>query len=119
MKRVFTIILPVVLSAPSAANGLTVTNFDRAPQSIAVIEKNIERQIRVLPGQTMEGLCAARCKVKLSNGAEYTLNAGDRVSIERGELVIDSEEVDVEVSKDTDAYVTPFGGHIELAPSRG
>lgn len=80
--------LAALLAAPQA-HALQLTNRDAADHKIAITEKTSTQEITVKPSQVVEGLCAAGCTMKMSDGEEYEFDGNEVVSIEEGLMFLD------------------------------
>jgi hypothetical protein len=78
----------VLLSSTAAAHAVTITNRDEQDHKVTVIEGEIKADHLLKPSQTLNGICAKGCTIRLNDNEddEYLLEGDDVVSIEDGSL---------------------------------
>jgi hypothetical protein len=81
----------IVLVSGSAASAVSITNRDEHDHKVTVIEGEVRADHMVKPSQTLNGICAKGCTIRLNDSEddEYLLEANDVVSIEDGSLYYD------------------------------
>mgnify|MGYP007103846965 FL=1 len=93
-----------LLSSSTAAHAVSITNRDEHDHTVTVIEGNTKANHVLKPSQTLNGICAKGCTIRLNDveDDEYQLEGEDVVSIEDGSLFYDGP--------DTAAAQRPAGG---------
>ena len=93
-----------LLSSSTAAHAVSITNRDEHDHTVTVIEGNTKANHVLKPSQTLNGICAKGCTIRLNDveDDEYQLEGEDVVSIEDGSLFYDGP--------DTAAAQLPVGG---------
>ena len=92
LKRAVGVIL--LLSSSTAAHAVSITNRDELDHKLTVIEGNAKADHVLKPSQTLNGICAKGCTIRLNDidDAEYELEGNDVVSIEDGNLYYDGPD---------------------------
>jgi hypothetical protein len=78
----------VLLLGSTAAHAVSITNRDEQDHKVTVIEGDTTAEHVLKPSQTLNGICAKGCTIRLNDSEddEYLLEANDVVSIEDGSL---------------------------------
>ena len=78
----------VLLLGSTAAHAVSITNRDEQDHKVTVIEGDATADHVLKPSQTLNGICAKGCTIRLNDSEddEYLLEANDVVSIEDGSL---------------------------------
>jgi len=78
----------VLLLSATAAHAVSITNRDEQDHKVTVIEGDTTADHVLKPSQTLNGICAKGCTIRLNDSEddEYLLEANDVVSIEDGSL---------------------------------
>lgn len=68
----------------TVAQAVTITNNDGKEHKLTVFEGENNKDILIKPGQTLEGLCATKCSVRVNDDEdnEYELEVEEKISIE-------------------------------------
>jgi hypothetical protein len=77
-----------LLLSSTAAHAVSITNRDEQDHKVTVIEGDATADHVLKPSQTLNGICAKGCTIRLNDSEddEYLLEASDVVSIEDGSL---------------------------------
>ena len=77
-----------LLLSSTAAHAVSITNRDEQDHKVTVIEGDATADHVLKPSQTLNGICAKGCTIRLNDSEddEYLLEANDVVSIEDGSL---------------------------------
>jgi hypothetical protein len=73
------------------ANALSITNEDEVAYSFDVIIGEDDAEIDAIElaaGESVSDVCPQGCKVKLPNGAEFSFEGNENVSIKNGVFMI-------------------------------
>lgn len=86
--------LILLLSSSTAAHAVSITNRDEHDHKVTVIEGDTKADHLLKPSQTLSGICAKGCVIRLNDSEddEYQLEANDVVSIEDGSLYYDGPD---------------------------
>ena len=88
----------LLLSSTTAAHAVSITNRDEQDHKVTVIEGDATADHMLKPSQTLNGICAKGCTIRLNDSEddEYLLEANDVVSIEDGSLYYDGPDAPAE-----------------------
>ncbi len=97
-------VLALVVSAPSDAGAVTLTNRDDKTHTIEVQVKSSRRNHELAPGKSLSDFCIDGCIVRLNDteDSDWSLEGSERVSIERGLIYYDGEETPAPASEPDD-----------------
>jgi len=84
----------VLLLSATAAHAVSITNRDEQDHKVTVIEGDTTADHVLKPSQTLNGVCAKGCTIRLNDSEddEYLLEANDVVSIGDGSLYYEGPE---------------------------
>jgi hypothetical protein len=98
MREMCAVGVIILLAAATAAHAVSITNRDEHDHKVTVIEGETKADHVLKPSQTLNGICAKGCIVRLNDveDDEYQLEANDTVSIEDGSLYYDGPDAPAE-----------------------
>ena len=98
MRCAGVIVVIALLLSTTAAHAVSITNRDEQDHKVTVIEGDATADHVLKPSQTLKGICAKGCTIRLNDSEddEYLLEANDVVSIEDGSLYYEGPDAPTE-----------------------
>ena len=95
MRCAGVIVVIALLLSSTAAHAVSITNRDEQDHKVTVIEGDATADHVLKPSQTLNGICAKGCTIRLNDSEddEYLLEANDVVSIEDGSLYYEGPDI--------------------------
>jgi hypothetical protein len=90
MRLVFRLLAALALvSGPTAASAISLTNRDTADRKLIVIEGDTQSERVIKAGERLD-LCEKSCVIRLPDAEDYEFDGPEVVSLEDGLLFLDN-----------------------------